>query len=266
MADIRVFETLKTQRYGNTVSLLSSVDSTNNYIKRLEKYLPDGHAAISEEQLSGRGRQGKSFFSPSQSGLYMSILVKDPEIVSDALFTAKISLAVCHAIDRLTGTGESGGVSVKWVNDIYFGGKKLCGILCERLLSESGAMYVIAGIGVNLVTDAASLPKELRGAVCSLFDITRTRYDAYVLASLILEEFERVFFEDAGTEDFLSEYKRRSCVIGHEISVIRGEEKIRAAALDICPDGALLVRYEDGFTAKLCGGEISIRVKNDRIS
>ena len=244
---------------GKNYTLLSSVDSTNNYIKKLSDVLPDGHIVIANEQLSGRGRQGKSFYSPAGEGLYMSILVKNPANVSDELFTARISLAVCRAIDRLTGTDNNSGVGIKWVNDIYFGKKKLCGILCERFVSEKGNTFVVAGIGVNINLASAEIPKELRSIVTSLHDITRTSYDKLELCSLICEEFEKIF--EVSDTDAMNEYKKRSVVIGREIRILREDGDLRAAALDILDDGSLLVRTEEGYTQKLCGGEISIKLK-----
>lgn len=261
MTDFSAFEKLTTKKYAHSLVLLSGVDSTNNYVKRMEDFLPDGTLVIAGEQLSGRGRQGKSFFSPSGSGLYMSLLVKDGKSVFCDLFTAKVCLAVCHAIDRITGTDCTNGIGIKWVNDIYFADKKLCGILCERLTGKDGKPYVVVGIGINLTLDRSVLPKELRNVCCSLFDITRTEYDVYKVAAVIAEEFEKIFDEKTDSRGVLEEYRRRSVVIGREITIFRENELVRAAALDICEDGALLVRYENGFTAKLCGGEISIRVK-----
>lgn len=249
----------KAEVCGKNCTVLSCVDSTNNYVKELSDVLPDGHVVIAHEQLSGRGRQGKSFYSPANEGLYMSVLVKNPDTITDELFTAKISLAVCRAIDRITGTDNNSGVGIKWVNDVYFGKKKLCGILCERFKSEMGNTYVVAGIGVNIALSNASVPKELRSIVTSLHDITKNRYDKFVLAGFICEEFENVFA--VSNEEAINEYKRRSIVIGREIKILREEGDIRAAALDICDDGALLVRTEEGYTQKLCGGEISIKLK-----
>ncbi len=244
---------------GKNYTVLSSVDSSNNYVKSHADILPDGHVVIAYEQLSGRGRQGKSFYSPAGEGLYMSILLKKPETVTDELFTAKISLAVCRAIDRLTGTDNNSGVGIKWVNDIYFGKKKLCGILCERFRTEQGNTFVVAGIGVNIRLTSGMVPKELRSIVTSLYEITKITYDKFELASLICNEFEKVFA--LSNEEAVAEYKRRSIVIGREIRIVREDGDIRAAALDICEDGALLVRTEEGYTQKLCGGEISIRIK-----
>ena len=144
--------------FGKTFTVLSSVDSTNKYLKALSPVLPDGHAVIADEQLSGRGRQGKSFYSPLDEGLYLSVLIKNPEVISAGLITARVSLAVCRAIDTLTGTSNANGVGIKWVNDIYFGGKKLCGILCEKFSLSDGSDCVIVGIGVNLKLSKSNLP------------------------------------------------------------------------------------------------------------
>ena len=245
--------------FGKNITVLSTVDSTNNYVKNNADIFADGHVVIAHEQLSGRGRQGKIFYSPDGEGLYMSILVKNLAMLQDPLFTAKICLAVCRAVDRITGTDNNSGVGIKWVNDIYFGKKKLCGILCERFRSVGGSTYVVAGIGLNIRLTAGKIPKELRGIVTSLYDITKTNYDRFMLAGVICEEFEKIFA--VSDTEVLSEYKKRSVVIGREISIVREDGDIRAAALDICEDGSLLVRTEEGYTQRLCGGEISIKIK-----
>lgn len=259
MNDLKTVVGSKAVYCGKNVTFLSSVGSTNNYLKERAHIFSDGHVVVSSGQLSGRGRQGKSFYSPDGEGLYMSILVKDENRSRDALFTAKICLAVCRAIDRLTGTDNNSGVGIKWVNDIYFGKKKLCGILCERFTARDGNSYVVAGVGVNVALSQGNVPKELRSIATSLYDITKKVYSKNELCGLICEEFEKVFSQS--DEDALTEYKRRSIVIGREIRIVCEEGEVRAAALDICEDGGLLVRTEEGYTRKLCGGEITIRLK-----
>lgn len=254
-----LFSNLETEAYGRNVASLSGIDSTNNYIKRLERYLPDGFLAVAKKQESGRGRSGKEFYSPSGHGLYMSILIRDSMAVSDSLITVKASLAVCKAIDRITGTDKENGVGIKWVNDIYYGGKKLCGILCERAQGADGRMYVVMGIGVNLFFDRGDAPKDIRDIAGSVFDIIGVEYDALTLCAHVVNELEKLLTVQTDTESILAQYRSRSIILGQEISVIHRDETKRAAALDICEDGSLLVRYEDGFTAKLCGGEVSIR-------
>ncbi len=241
-------------------ALLTSVDSTNNYVKRNADILSDFTVVVAKEQLSGRGRQGKNFYSPKDEGLYMSLLVKDEKISTDELFTAKICLSVCRAIDKITGTDNNSGVGIKWVNDVYFGKKKLCGILCERFKSVQGNTYVVAGIGVNLKLNHSALPKDIKSTATSLYDITKTGYDKLKLCSLICDSFFEIF-NNLTNEAALSEYKQRSVVIGREIDIVTEEGNVRAAALDICEDGSLLVRTETGYTQRLCGGEITIRLK-----
>ncbi len=261
MNNYKALSESKAVKCGKSFSVYSSVDSTNNLIKKMSAVLPDGHLIIADEQLSGRGRQGKRFYSPNGEGLYMSLLFKNPRDCSDELFTAKISLAVCRAVDRITCTDNNNGVGIKWVNDIYFGGKKLCGILCERFSAADGEKYVVAGIGLNIKLNGRALPSDISQIATSLYDITRNDYDKYVIAAFICEELEKVMNEEFTPEEAIAEYKRRSVVIGREITVHVQDENIRAAALDICEDGALLVRTEDGYTKKLRGGEISVRVK-----
>ena len=254
-----LFSNLETDVFGRSVAFLSGVDSTNNYIKRLEACLPNGFLAVAKKQENGRGRSGKSFYSPAQHGLYMSILLKDTAAVSDSLLTVKASLAVCRAVDKISGEQAKKRVGIKWVNDIYLEDKKVCGILCERVHANDGKLYVVVGVGVNLFFDKSEAPKEIRDTAGSLFDLCGVEYDALTLCAYITNEFEKLCYCDCDINQILCDYRERSVILGREISVIRGDESIRAAALDICDDGALLVRYEDGFTAKLCGGEISIR-------
>ena len=252
-----------TQFVGKNISVFASLDSTNNYAKKHAHILADGHVIVATEQPGGRGRQGKSFYSPENGGLYMSVIVKNEKAVQDPLFTVKSCIAVCNAIDRLC-TNDRISVGIKWVNDIYFSGKKLCGILCEKFTDKNGFQCIVAGFGVNFKFDASSLPAELRKIVTSIYDMTKKCHDTSVLCAYICEEFEKLIYEsEYSDERVLEEYKKRSVVIGKEISIITDKgEPVRAAALDICPDGALLVRTQDGFTQKLCSGEITIRLKN----
>jgi len=261
--NIQKLEGLETEIVGKNCSFFESLDSTSTYAKNHAELLGDGHLIVAREQLSGRGRQGKSFYSPEDGGLYMSIVIRNEKAINDSLFTVKACLALCCAIDRLCGTSEKNGVGIKWVNDIYFGGKKLSGILCEKFTDSLGESCVVAGFGINFRIDHGRLPQDLRKTVTSIFDITKKKLDTVTLCKYICEETEKYLYgSTVSDEDVIEQYKRRSVVIGKEISILAdGESPVRAAALDICPDGSLLVRTEEGVTKKLCGGEISIKLK-----
>ncbi len=260
MTNVSEFVRLENGKIANTFTLLQGVDSTNNYIKNLSDVLPDGHVVVAKEQLSGRGRQGKSFYSPCDDGLYMSVIVKNAKTVNADLLTARVCLSVCRAIEKLDGF-EKTKLDIKWVNDIYCGGKKLSGILCERRAISEDNVCIIIGIGVNLKIDRSTLPKDLRSVVTSIYDISHTSCDALTLCALICEQLQKELYENENTEKSLCEYKERSLVIGKEITVIRDGVYTKAKALDVLSDGALLVEYEDGKECSLCGGEISIRLK-----
>ena len=250
-----MFKYLETKSLGRNCFYFDELDSTSTYLKKRWKLFSHGHTVASLSQLNGRGRQGKSFYSPKGAGLYFSFLLTEEKYVCDPLFTVKISYALCRAIDALTETQEA---KIKWVNDIYVNGRKVAGILCEALKDQE-RNGILVGIGVNLSIDKASVPQELRGKIGSLRDLSKKKLNAWKLLALILNETEKIYSEDYN-ENFLELYKARSAVLGREIMVIKGEERIRAAALDIADDAGLNVRYQNGITEKLTAGEISIYI------
>lgn len=247
---------LCTKVLGRSCFYFDSLDSTSTYIKKMWKHLPDGHTVIACEQLSGRGRSGKTFYSPKGDGLYFSFLLKDKKYLNDPLFTVKMSYVVCKAIDTLTDTED---VKIKWVNDIYVGSKKISGILCEAL-SDGENSGIIVGIGVNFILNKGVMPSELKGKVGSLRDVVKKMFSKEKLCALILNGVEEMFDKPENKAEFLSVYRKRSAVLGKEIQVIKNNEAVRAAALDIADDGGLLVRYKNGVTEKLTAGEVSVGV------
>ena len=245
---------LNTNTLGRSCFYFNSLNSTSTYIKNMWKHLPDGHAVIAREQLSGRGRSGKTFYSPKNGGLYFSFLLKNQKYLDDPLFTVKMSYTLCKAIDKLT---ETETVKIKWVNDIYADDKKISGILCEAL-ADGGQRGIIVGMGINFWLNKAEMPSELRGKAGSLKDVVKKELSMGQLCALVLNEVEAMYGNPESASDFLSLYRKRSAVLGREIRVIKNGEALRAAALDISDDGGLVVRYENGVTEKLTAGEISI--------
>ncbi len=248
---------LTTQALGKNNLCYASLGSTSTFLRTLWEIFPHGTLVVAGEQLSGRGRTGKTFYSPKTGGLYFTVLLKESRYLDDPLFTVKMSYAVCRAIDRLVGNTD---VKIKWVNDIYYNQKKIAGILCEHVVGSAEGC-ILLGIGINLSVDKAVLPTELRGIVGSLRDITKKPVSAEELCAEILNEIEDMYALPPDTADFIALYRARSAVLGKEIRVLRKDAAIRAAALDIAPDGGLIVRYENGIMDKLTAGEISIAIK-----
>ncbi|MBQ3572988.1 MAG: biotin--[Clostridia bacterium] len=242
----------------NTIIVMDEVDSTNLEIKRLaQDGAKDGTVVIADRQSSGRGRLGRSFFSPAGSGIYMSILIKPSfEEERAVIVTTAVSVAVCRAIEKVSGKRPL----IKWVNDLYLNGKKICGILTEAIRdARSGKIeYIVIGIGVNCAeTEFPDDIKNIAGSICEKEEeLSRNE-----LAAEIIKEIN-LMGNLANSRDFIDEYKRRSLVIGKDIRIIGKSEEL-ATVLDIDENGGLVVRLWDGETKILSSGEISIRLSGN---
>lgn len=240
------------------VAVFDEIDSTNLEAKRRAMSGESKSCIIvANSQTLGRGRFGRSFYSPAGCGIYMSILLRpDREQLSEAvMLTTAAAVAVCRAINEL------GGISaqIKWVNDIYLNDKKVCGILTEAVAGiESGEIEnVVIGLGINVKKGSVPLPEEIASIAGTVFEesapVSRNRLAAAVANELfaILPELSK--------REFLKEYRERSLLLGKEIVYSRGNEKYAATAMDIDDDGALVVMYQDGTKEALRSGEVSVR-------
>ena len=237
---------------GLRVRVYETLDSTNQEAKRLlAAGEPCPMLLLAEEQTAGRGRRGRGFYSPAGEGLYMTLALQPRAALSQAtLLTAAAAVAVAQAVEALTALA----CQIKWVNDVYLDGKKLCGILTEASGSfEADALSsVCAGIGVNVRT--RDFPEELAGRACSLWPlaVSRNRLAAEIAVRLLN------FAADLGARDFLEEYRRRSLVLGKAVTFTRGGGERRALAVGIGENGELIVRYDDGREEALNAGEVRL--------
>ena len=246
---------------GKNIFVYKELESTNETAKQKAfKGAAHGTVILAEGQTGGKGRLGRSFFSPAGTGLYMSLIIK-PDFASgkSLLITTAASVAVCRAIKKTCGIDTQ----IKWVNDILFEGRKVCGILTEAISSfESGQIEAaIVGIGINCNTKIADMPEEIRETAGTLpTAVLRNR-----LAAEIINEFMLILssFSENSYPEYMDEYRRRSIVLRKDINVYNGAtgEYAEAKAIDISNDGGLIVIYRDGRKETLNSGEISIRVK-----
>ena len=237
--------------------VFDEIDSTNLEAKRLAMTGLSRCAVVADRQTAGRGRLGRSFYSPPGCGIYTSLLLRPrPDQLADVtLLTTAAGVAVCRALERAAGVQAE----IKWVNDLYLNGKKICGILTEGVTDfESGMIEsVVIGYGINF-RDDAHLPEELRSIVGSVFGaepptVTRSALDAAMLAELL------PLAEDLSSRSFLPEYRRRSMLLGREIVFSRAGGRFAAVAEEIDDDGGLVVRLPDGSRETLRSGEVSVR-------
>ena len=252
----RLEKYLENSKLVKKIYLLDTIDSTNSFAKQIasEKEC-EGILVIANHQTAGRGRMGRSFFSPEDSGAYFSVLFRPKNTADEVLLiTSAIAVAVCRAIDKTANVKTE----IKWVNDIYLGDKKLCGILTEALSGRRNneIEYVVVGVGINIKNDA--FPPEIADIATSVSSHSDTKIDKEILIAEVIKEFEKIY-EKAETRDFIKEYKARSCVIGKKVNAIRAGISREVFVKDIDENGALVVTNEKGETEHINSGEISIR-------
>ena len=233
------------------VKLYGETDSTSSEARR---YALSGGSSpalfIADTQSGGRGRMGRSFYSPSGAGIYMSLLLPAAETPADViLMTSAAAVAVRRAILRVTGV-ETG---IKWVNDLYLDGRKVCGILCE-LLTEKNMMIV--GVGINLYP--SSFPNDISHIAGSVLHERSGEGIREALAAVVVEELMSIRSE-LSDGSFMEEYKKNSIVLGREIRYIENGISRAGVAVDIDGNGRLYVRDPQGQTRVLSSGEISVR-------
>jgi BirA family biotin operon repressor/biotin-[acetyl-CoA-carboxylase] ligase len=228
-----------------------SIDSTNTQAKRLIKDGKSGSfLVVADEQTNGRGRQGKSFYSPKDTGIYMSYVFHPKKAFENVIAsTTAAAVAVCRALENLTDLNPK----IKWVNDIYIENKKVCGILCETVsdIETNTVNSVIIGIGVNISTE--DFPSDIENAASLGKEIGRAE-----LIAEITRQLEAVVSKDFC--EFIDYYRSRSMIIGKEISFIQNGVATKATALEIENNGGLVVELENKEIKTLRSGEISIRV------
>lgn len=236
------------------ITVCETVDSTNNEAKRR---LADGNISgtmliVSGEQTLGRGRNGRNFYSPKGMGLYFSLVTSPKSDLPSAIgITSYAAVCVVEAVKELTGTDTE----IKWVNDIYLKGKKICGILTEAVSDfETGTVNnIIVGIGINL--KPSPLPEALKEKVGFL------DCDKPIKNELVSSIVNKLLKYNERRESFIDEYKKHSLVIGKEITYAKNNVEFGGTVLDIDRDGGLIVKDKDRITV-LKSGEISLCLKN----
>ncbi len=270
----------------DNVLVYKTIGSTNQEAKKLAA-AGAGHGTVilAEEQTEGRGRRGRSFFSPKGTGLYMSVILRPGSAVTTAgmgigaasagpgaepvpassaanlgaeLVTAAAAVAVCRALNHTLKIKAK----IKWVNDIFIEDRKVCGILAEALSDmQTGSIEcIILGIGLNVFTKQDCFPDEIRRTAGTLAPETSVPFTRNQLAASILDELLDLL-QNGSKQGLIEEYRALCFIPGKPITVHKVNESYDAIALDIDPECGLVVRKIDGSTETLRSGEVSIRQK-----
>lgn len=240
------------------IQAFESLDSTNNYLKKLaSEGAAEGTVIVADEQTAGRGRMGRSFASAPGCGIYMSMLLRPADCTPDCVqsLTAVCAVAVCRAIEKVCGRAPG----IKWINDLYLRGKKICGILCESSLKDGKVDYAVLGIGLNVTTRTEDFPEELREKAGSLYTQTGFVFERGKLIAAIIAELSSmysVWLE--GPSVCHAEYKRRCIILDRQITITSPEGEYDAVAENISPAYGLVLRLPDGTRRTVHSGEVSL--------
>ncbi len=242
------------------IEVYRETTSTNTIAKQAAN---EGVAApavyVAGMQTAGRGRRGRSFLSVPGGNICMSFLLRPALAAGDAVFiTTAACVAVHRAIRKVTGII----CDIKWVNDLYYQGKKVCGILTEAVTDcETGVVdCVIPGIGVNFNIAPEQFPEELREVAGALYagdkriPVTRSQLAAEIVTQMLL------VMGELAQRSFLKEYKKHSMLLGKQIWIYSGTGRAEALAVDIDENGGLVVELADGARRVLSTGEVTVRV------
>ena len=249
---VRLGDRISSKGWKPSVHVLEEVDSTNTYAKRLAADGERDALVVARAQTGGRGRMGRSFYSPADSGVYFSILHRLSVPLADAVsLTSAAAVAVMRGVRGVCGLQTE----IKWVNDLYYRQRKVCGILAESLTLADGSVAVVVGIGINL--RSAAFPPELAeiaGALCA---------DGADEAELIAEITKELMPSLCHPTErwWLDDYRQCSCVIGKPITWTCEGRSFCGYAEDIDGNGALCVRTDAGERQLLQTGEITLRLR-----
>ena len=236
--------------------LYKTLPSTNDTAFSLAREgAPHGTLILADHQTKGRGQRQRKFVSPKDSGLYMSLVIRRTLPLSQAGFlTCAAAVAVCRGVKEVLGKE----LSIKWVNDLFYKGKKCGGILteCSSVSGKEFPNYLVVGIGLNLLPPKEGWPEEVEQIAGTILeegeDPQRNRL-ALCIAEKLLE-----FCEELTASDFMEEYRTKNLAVGRKLWLLQGEEKILAFGKTVTEEGHLLVAFPDGTERELSCGEVRV--------
>ena len=234
------------------IKIFDTLSSTNDFAKELinSNNFVHGTTIITNSQTKGRGRFARTFFSPANTGIYFSTILKKPLPIKDvSLITLISAIAVCRAITKLTNLNPQ----IKWINDIYLNNKKICGILVENIcdFNNMKSKAIVSGIGINISTE--NFPKDIQDKAGSIMCNNLSR------SKLIAEILNNIFdlSEDVYNKQIIEEYKTLSLVLNKRISYTKDNKIFTATAIDINNNGNLIVRDDNNCISILDCEEVT---------
>ena len=244
------------RKCGNTAICFRNTTSTNSILKQYAvQNAPTFSTVVAEEQSAGRGRGEHTFFSPRGHGIYMSILLHpEKHKFAPGAITAAAGVAACEAIEKCSGND----CLIKWMNDIYIGGKKVAGILAESgsfypQSSDIPTDFVVVGVGFNVTVPKDGYPEEFAKRADAIYKQKAPRYAREELVIAFFEGLKK--WTELSENEIYSAYRKRLFVLGKTV-IYEGREAI---ASDLCEDFRLELTFsDDGRKILLDSREISL--------
>ena len=239
------------------ITIFDELDSTNNYLKKLgSQGEKDNQLVIALSQTGGRGRMGRSFYSPNGTGIYFSLLLHpDFSAEKSLLLTVMAAVSVAETVMKY----NKNDVKIKWVNDVYIDGKKVCGILTEGAIdSNKKLQYAVVGIGINVIAPEIGFPDDIKDIATAVFPGKAEENIKEMIIADVVNKFFSMYNSD--DNDYIRRYKEYSYLTGKDINIISAETTRPATVIDITDDCHLLVKNEYGETEEILSGDVSVRL------
>ena len=239
------------------ITIFDELDSTNNYLKKLgSQGEKENQLVIALSQTCGRGRMGRSFYSPNGTGIYFSLLLHPKFSAEKSLFlTVMAAVSVAETVMKY----NINDVKIKWVNDIYIDGKKVCGILTEGAVNCNKMLdYAVVGIGINVIAPENGFPEDIKDIATAIFPGNSEENIKEKIVADVINRFFSMYNGD--DKDYIRRYKEYSYLTGKEINIIQGETARPATVIDITDNCHLLVKNEKGEIEEISSGDVSVRL------
>jgi BirA family biotin operon repressor/biotin-[acetyl-CoA-carboxylase] ligase len=243
---------LNTKSIGRKIYYFDFIDSTMNKAMQLGMDLaPSGTLVLAESQTKGRGRLGRSWFSPKYKGIYLSLILRpaiEPAVSPVLTFLSAVS--ICETVKSVLGLD----VQIKWPNDVFIHNKKFTGILTEMNAEVDKINFVVIGIGLNVNNEKKSLISQ----ATSLKEHFGQTINRVALLQELLRKIENnyLLLENKGTQVIIDKWRSYSLTLGRRVKVYCQSRHIEGSAVDIDRDGSLLIRRDSGVIQKVSSGDV----------
>ncbi len=255
-----ILQGLKTVCFGRgKIEYYTETDSTNVRARALaQEGAPEGTVVVAETQTRGRGRRGRTWFSPPGCGIHVSVILR-PRVQPHEAPQLTLMTAVAMAETLLDQVDLP--FAIKWPNDILINGKKISGILTEMALEMDRVDYVVVGLGLNVNTPEEAMAEEIRDIATSLRMLTGKTFSRVDILRGFLEKLEYYYalFQDRQFERIRDRWKELSGIVGKQVKIEGLDRAYEGEVVDLDRDGFLILRKPDGICERIVAGDVLYR-------